>query len=46
MAKIKPFRALRPVSEKASSVSSIPYDVVHDEAEVRKFIASNPLSSV
>ena len=44
MAKIKPFRALRPVSEKARSVSSVPYDVVHDEAEVRSFIASNPLS--
>ncbi|HSI89301.1 MAG TPA: DUF1015 family protein [Pyrinomonadaceae bacterium] len=44
MAKIKPFRALRPVSEKARSVSSVPYDVIHDEAEVRAFIATNPLS--
>jgi uncharacterized protein (DUF1015 family) len=42
--KINPFRALRPVSEKARSVSSVPYDVIHDEAEVRAFIATNPLS--
>ncbi len=43
MAVIKPFRALRPVFEKAKQVSCVPYDVVY-ESEVRGFIASNPLS--
>ena len=43
MATIKPFRALRPVPEKAERVSSAPYDVVHS-AEVRRTIQDNPLS--
>lgn len=43
MSVIKPFRALRPVPEKAEKVSCVPYDVVSD-AEVREFIADNPLS--
>jgi len=40
---IKPFRALRPVSEKAEQVSCVPYDVP-DESEVREFIKTNPSS--
>ena len=43
MAAIKPFRALRPVPEKAKLVSCVPYDVVY-ESEVREFIEANPLS--
>ena len=43
MATIKPFRALRPVPEKAEKVSSAPYDVVQ-AAEVRRTISENPLS--
>ena len=43
MATIKPFRALRPVPEKAQKVSSAPYDVVQ-AAEVRRTIQENPLS--
>lgn len=43
MATIKPFRALRPVPEKAEKVSSAPYDVVQ-AAEVRRTIEENPLS--
>ena len=43
MATIKPFRALRPVPEKAQRVSSAPYDVVQ-AAEVRRTIQENPLS--
>lgn len=43
MSVIKPFRALRPVPEKAEKVSCVPYDVVSD-AEVREFIEENPLS--
>ena len=43
MATIKPFRALRPVPEKAERVSSAPYDVVQ-AAEVRRTINENPLS--
>lgn len=43
MAVIKPFRALRPVPEKARQVSCVPYDVIH-EAEVREYVKENPLS--
>lgn len=43
MAIIKPFRALRPVAEKAKQVSCVPYDIVY-ESEVREFIDKNPLS--
>ena len=43
MAIIKPFKALRPVADKAKQVSCVPYDVVY-ESEVRSFIAANPLS--
>lgn len=43
MAIIKPFRALRPVPEKAEQVSCVPYDVVYT-SEVREFIGDNPLS--
>lgn len=43
MAIIRPFRALRPVPEKAKHVSCVPYDVPYD-AEVRGFIRHNPLN--
>ena len=43
MAIIKPFRALRPISNKAEQVSCVPYDVPYD-AEVRDIIQHNPLS--
>lgn len=43
MALIKPFRALRPVFERAKQISCVPYDVVY-EREVREFIKENPLS--
>lgn len=43
MAVIRPFRALRPVLEKAKQVACVPYDVVY-ESEVREFIAENPSS--
>lgn len=43
MSTIKPFRALRPVPEKAIRVASVPYDVVY-ESEVRSTIMENPLS--
>jgi uncharacterized protein (DUF1015 family) len=43
VATIKPFRALRPVPEKAERVSSPPYDVVQTD-EVRRTIRENPLS--
>lgn len=43
MAVIKPFRALRPVPEKAKQVSCAPYDVAY-ESEAREFIKENPLS--
>lgn len=43
MAIIKPFKALRPVAEKAKQVSCVPYDVVY-ESEVRTYIENNPLS--
>lgn len=43
MALIKPFRALRPVPDKAEPVSCVPYDVVH-ESEVRDFLRESPLT--
>ena len=43
MSIIKPFRALRPVFEKAKQISCVPYDVIY-ESEVREFINRNPLT--
>jgi uncharacterized protein (DUF1015 family) len=43
VAVIKPFRALRPASERAEQVSCVPYDVVYEQ-EVREFIEANALS--
>jgi uncharacterized protein (DUF1015 family) len=43
MAKIRAFRALRPVPEAAARVSSVPYDVVNTE-EARALAEGNPLS--
>jgi uncharacterized protein (DUF1015 family) len=40
---IKPFRALRPVADKAEKIACVPYDVIYD-SEVRSTIAANPLS--
>jgi len=41
--KIRPFRAVRPVPEKAAAVAAVPYDVV-DTAEARVLAAGNPAS--
>ncbi len=43
MAKLTPFRALRPTPQGAPRVSSVPYDVVNTE-EARALAAGNPLS--
>ena len=43
MAVIRPFRALRPPTDKAKEVASVPYDVVNTE-EARAMAAGNPLS--
>lgn len=43
MSIIKPFRALRPIAEKAHLVSCVPYDVIYD-SEVRDIVGGNPLS--
>lgn len=43
MAKLTPFRALRPTPQGAPLVSSVPYDVVNT-AEARTLAAGNPLS--
>ena len=43
MSKIKPFRALRPESENAEQVSSVPYDVLNRD-EAREIANENPLS--
>lgn len=43
MAVIRPFRALRPPTDKAPEVASVPYDVVNTE-EARRMAAGNPLS--
>ena len=43
MASLHPFRALRPASDKAPAVSSVPYDVVSTD-EARQIARDNPLS--
>ncbi len=43
MAKVSPFRALRPRPEQASHVAAVPYDVVNTE-EARALAGDNPLS--
>ena len=43
MAKVFPFRALRPVADAAARVAAVPYDVVSTE-EARGLAAGNPLS--
>lgn len=43
MAVIRPFKALRPVKEKAHLVASVPYDVVNTE-EAAELAEGNPLS--
>lgn len=43
MAVFKPFRALRPVSDKASQVAALPYDVMNSE-EAAEMVKDNPIS--
>ena len=43
MAVIRPFRALRPNSEQAKFVASVPYDVINTD-EARELARGNPLS--
>ena len=43
MATLRPFRALTPSPERASSVAAVPYDVVSTQ-EARALAANNPLS--
>jgi uncharacterized protein (DUF1015 family) len=43
VAVIRPFRALRPPTDKAKEVASVPYDVVNTE-EARQMATGNPLS--
>ena len=43
MADIRPFNALRPLSERADDVASVPYDVVNTD-EARALAANKPLS--
>ncbi len=43
MAVFKPFKAVRPVAEKAAAIASLPYDVM-DSEEARMEVAKHPLS--
>ena len=43
MAVFKPFKALRPVSEYASKVAALPYDVMNSD-EAREMVKGNPYS--
>ena len=43
MAIIKPFRAIRPVAEKAEKVAALPYDVMNSN-EAREMVKGNPYS--
>jgi len=39
----RPFKAVRPIPEKAKAIASPPYDVM-DSDEARKMVKGNPLS--
>ena len=41
MATIKPFRAIRPIAEKAQKVAALPYDVMSSD-EAREMAKENP----
>lgn len=43
MAIIRPFRAIRPIAEKAEKVAALPYDVMSSE-EAREMVKDNPYS--
>ena len=43
MAKVRPFRAVRPTPELAEKVAALPYDVM-SSAEARQMAAGNPYS--
>ncbi|HNW24031.1 MAG TPA: DUF1015 domain-containing protein, partial [Candidatus Cloacimonas sp.] len=43
MSTFKPFKALRPIPDKAKAIASMPYDVM-DSDEARKEVQKNPLS--
>lgn len=43
MAIFKPFRAIRPVAEKAAAVAALPYDVMNSD-EAREMVKGNPYS--
>lgn len=43
MAKIRPFRAIRPVLERVAQVAALPYDVMSSE-EARELVKDNPYS--
>lgn len=45
MSVFKPFKAVRPVPEKAKAIASLPYDVM-DSDEARAEVAKNPLSFI
>lgn len=43
MAKVRPFKAVRPTPEKASKVAALPYDVMSSD-EAREMVKGNPYS--
>ncbi|MGB4260708.1 MAG: DUF1015 family protein, partial [Candidatus Cloacimonas acidaminovorans] len=43
MSTFKPFKALRPIPDKAKAIASLPYDVM-DSDEARIEVQKNPLS--
>jgi uncharacterized protein (DUF1015 family) len=45
MATFKPFKAVRPVPDKAQAIASLPYDVM-DSEEAREEVKKNPLSFI
>ncbi len=45
MAIIRPFKALRPLQEKAALLSALPYDVI-DSKEAMEAAKNNPLSFI
>ena len=43
MAVFKPFKAIRPVADKAAAVAALPYDVMNSD-EAREMVKGNPYS--
>ena len=42
MARVKPFRCIRPAKELAHRIAALPYDVYEQKKKLRRKLAGNP----